>query len=179
MRPSALIRALKEGVDDATRDIASATWSILKTILFTTLMLSQSVLSAVVFVPNLHDSPGSTMSPYAIALEILHTLSHLSFIMPQFGGVASTSEGLPELKRAFYMALDVLSESQEEACRFVEELHCVDGASGKGKGTQVVIEFNEKLAHAFYRGGYTSRDAPPRKASLYISLRRTAGVSLA
>ena len=74
-------------------------------------------------------------SPYNIALDVLHTLSHLSFVMPQFGGVASTSEdGLPELKRAFYMALDVLSASQHEASRFVEELYRDNNHVGKGKG---------------------------------------------
>ena len=55
--------------------------------------------------------------------------------MPQFGGVASTSEGgLPELKRAFYTALDVLSASEAEAGQFVQELCRQGGASGKGKG---------------------------------------------
>ena len=126
--------------DDGSREMATATWSILKTLLFTTLMLSQSILSAVVFVPSPHEdsvygSPSGLASPYGIALDILDILSHLSFVMPQFGGVASTSEsGLPELKRAFYMALDVLSASETEADRFVEELCHDEGVTSKGKG---------------------------------------------
>ena len=93
-------------------------------------MISQSALSAVVFTHNHDSSP----SPYVIALEVLRILSNLSFVMPQFGGVASASEGLPELKRAFYMALDVLSGSESEACRFVEGLCRSQEIIGKGKG---------------------------------------------
>ncbi len=126
--------------DDNTREIATATWQVLKTLLFTTLMVLQSILSTVVFVPGPQSTASSsasplTSSPYATALDALHTLSHLSFVMPQFGGVASTSEGgLPELKRAFYMALDVLSASEAEAGRFVQELCHHETMSGKGKG---------------------------------------------
>ncbi len=133
--------------DEGSREIATATWSILKTLLFTTLMLSQSILSAVVFIPSPHEenaySPSlGYASPYGIALDVLHILSHLSFVMPQFGGVASTSEsGLPELKRAFYMALDVLSASENEADRFVEELCHDEGTGGKGKGMPNMILF--------------------------------------
>lgn len=100
-------------------------------------MISQSVLSAVVFVPGPQASQrsSSATSPQAVALNVLHVLSHLSFVMPQFGGVASTSEGgLPELKRAFYMALDVLTSSEDAAERFVSELCQREGIVGKGKG---------------------------------------------
>ncbi|PIL22397.1 hypothetical protein GSI_15085 [Ganoderma sinense ZZ0214-1] len=127
-------------VDSDSREVATTTWSILKTLLFTTLMLSQSILSAVVFIPDpqsntAYSSPSGISSPYGIALDVLHVLSHLSFVMPQFGGVASTSDsGLPELKRAFYLALDVLSASETEADHFVEELCHDEGTSEKGKG---------------------------------------------
>ncbi|EIW59549.1 uncharacterized protein TRAVEDRAFT_147587 [Trametes versicolor FP-101664 SS1] len=127
--------------DGATRELATATWSMLKTLLFTTLMISQSVLSAVVFVPGRQASqrPSSSASPQAIALTVLHVLSHLSFVMPQLGGVASTSEGgLPELKRAFYMALDVLASSEDAAERFVSELCQREGLAGKGKGVDTL-----------------------------------------
>ncbi|KAL7280056.1 hypothetical protein ACG7TL_006470 [Trametes sanguinea] len=128
--------------DNETRQVATATWSVLKTLLFTTLMISQSILSAVAFVPSSRESdsgsqPGSSTysSPHMTALKVLSVLSHLSFVMPQFGGVASTAEGgLPELKRAFYMALDVLSSDQKASERFVEELTRGCGASEKGKG---------------------------------------------
>lgn len=137
------IYSIAEGV---TREIVTATWQVMKTVLFTTLMILQSILSTVVFVPHPH---GEQYAPYAIALEALHTLSHLSFVMPQFGGVASTSEGgLPELKRAFYMALDVLSASEVEAGRFVQELCRHSGTStAKGKGEFI---YNIKCPVAAY-----------------------------
>ncbi|KAJ8455269.1 hypothetical protein ONZ51_g12546 [Trametes cubensis] len=122
-----------------TREIATLTWSILKTLLFMTLMLSQSILAAVVFVPNSHSEATSPVSPHSIALNIMHVLAQLSFVMPQFGGVASTAEGgLPELKRAFYMALDILTASDEAAERFVAELLRGKITSSKGKGVDVI-----------------------------------------
>ncbi|KAI0763632.1 hypothetical protein BD413DRAFT_606606 [Trametes elegans] len=125
--------------DHETREASAATWSILKTLLFTTLMVAQSVLSAVVFVPNAHTQESSSISPQSIGLRVLHVLSNLSFVMPQFGGVASTSEGgLPELKRAFYMALDVLAASDAAAERFVAELCQGNGTSAKGKATETL-----------------------------------------
>ncbi|KAI0352611.1 hypothetical protein OH77DRAFT_1428324 [Trametes cingulata] len=146
--PLAYVVRDEELADEGTREIATATWSILKTLLFTTLMLAQSVLSAIVFVPGPqadHPTPTQTSHtpsarlPQDIALNVLHILSHLSFVMPQFGGVASTSEGgLPELKRAFYMALDVLASSEVAAERFVVELCQREGNVGKGKGVDSV-----------------------------------------
>ncbi|KAI9058201.1 hypothetical protein FKP32DRAFT_1581696 [Trametes sanguinea] len=123
-----LARVAHDGEFAETRQVATAAWSVLKTLLFTTLMISRSILSAVAFVPTSQHSGSKRdslaySSPQTIALKVLSVLSHLSFVMPQFGGVASTAEGgLPELKRAFYMALDVLSSDQEASERFVEEL---------------------------------------------------------
>lgn len=55
---------------------------------------------------------------------MLHTLSHLSFVLSQFGGVSSTASegGFPELKKVFYTALDILSSNELESARFVHEL---------------------------------------------------------
>ncbi|KAJ8463872.1 hypothetical protein ONZ51_g9966 [Trametes cubensis] len=104
-----------------TREIATSTWSILKTLLFMTLMLSQSILAAVVFVPNSHSDATSPVSPHSIALNIMQVLAQLSFVMPQFGGVASTAEGgLPELKR-----VDVVPRSLHDA-RAAFMLACVE-----------------------------------------------------
>lgn len=114
-------------------------WTILKTLLFTTIRLVQSALSVVAFVPGpqpplLSSEPpaptsGSASSsppvpsPFALALAALHIFSHLSFVLPQFGGVASTGEdSFPELKRVFYTALDMLSANVGESARFVREL---------------------------------------------------------
>ncbi|RPD77986.1 hypothetical protein L226DRAFT_544371 [Lentinus tigrinus ALCF2SS1-7] len=145
--PLASVSEDSQFADDSTREIATATWQVLKTLLFTNLMVLQSILSAVVFVPRPYgeqsggppSAPPTSPSSYTIALDALHTLSHLSFVMPQFGGVASNSEsGLPELKRAFYMALDVLSASEAEAGRFVQELCYHESISAKGKAVETL-----------------------------------------
>lgn len=106
------------------RELLTQLWAILKTQLFTTLMLSQTILSTVVFTAPPHDATSSTSySPYLLTEGVLCTLSHLAFVIQQFGGVATTTQnGFPELKRAFYMALDVLSASTVESARFVSEL---------------------------------------------------------
>ncbi|OBZ71176.1 hypothetical protein A0H81_08651 [Grifola frondosa] len=65
-----------------SRELATALWTVLKTLLFTTIMISQSVLSTVVFVPSPPTSSATSSSPSTIALIALHTLSHLSFVIP-------------------------------------------------------------------------------------------------
>lgn len=110
--------------------MATSTWSVLKTLLFTAIRVTQSVLTTVVYVPQplsarrAHGAGSTQATPFTFALTALHTLSRLSFVLPQFGGVSSTSAdgGFPELKRAFYTALDVLSADQLESARFVHEL---------------------------------------------------------
>ena len=113
-----------------SQEVVTTMWTVLKTLLFTTIRLIQSVLSVVVFVPQPSPSVPSTAtsaaSPtaYGLALEALHTFSHLAFVLPQFGGVASTAESsFPELRKVFYTALDVLSSDSAESSRFVHELH--------------------------------------------------------
>ncbi|KAI0917379.1 hypothetical protein AcW2_007517 [Taiwanofungus camphoratus] len=113
-----------------SRELIAQLWSILKTLLFTVIMISQSILSTVVFVPSPAAASSSSSnvsadvpSAFSLALIVLRTLSHLSFVVSQFGGVISTSASdFPELKRTFYMALDVLSASPSESERFVLDL---------------------------------------------------------
>ncbi|KAL6301960.1 hypothetical protein BKA93DRAFT_827783 [Sparassis latifolia] len=115
-----------------SRELTTAVWTILKTELFMTIMITQSVLSTVVYVPHpttrLSTAPepsdeSGDLSPFSLSATALSTLSHLSFVIQQFGGVTSTSEGgFAELKRVFYMALDVLSASPVESEHFVLDL---------------------------------------------------------
>ena len=79
-------------------------------------MIAESVLSTTVFVhpssfSRTSRSPSTqTPNPKQLSLLTLETLSHLSFIISQFGGVTTTSTSdFPELKKTFYIALDVLS----------------------------------------------------------------------
>ncbi|KAH9980191.1 hypothetical protein BGW80DRAFT_1163428 [Lactifluus volemus] len=123
-----------------SRDVAANIWTILKTLLFTTIMLSQSILSTITFSPPVtvflepkqflaHPPTHSTL-----ALSTLHVLSRLSFVIAKFGGVTSTrSDGFAELKRVFYSALDVLSADVEASDTFVRSLNAhVPTTSNKG-----------------------------------------------
>lgn len=81
-------------------------------------MITQSITTAMTYLP----SPSSSLPP-SLALTILNALSKLSFIISQFGGVTSTSQGgFSELKRVFYSALDVLSVDAAVSEKFVMEL---------------------------------------------------------
>ena len=111
-----------------SRAIVTEMWTLLKTLLFTSIRLVQATLSVVVYVPQPRVASSSTSAPgptaFSLALTALHIFSHLSFVLPQFGGVASTGEDtFPELKKVFYTALDVLSADAAESARFVHELH--------------------------------------------------------
>ncbi|THH31473.1 hypothetical protein EUX98_g2725 [Antrodiella citrinella] len=111
-----------------SHESAKVMWSTLKTLLFTTIMIVQSVLSTLVYVPQppqeKHASSSSSdPSPHSFALTALHIFSHLSFVLPQFGGVTSTAQGgFVELKKVFYTALDILSSDQTESEKFVRLL---------------------------------------------------------
>lgn len=113
-------------------------WNVLKTALFTIIMIVQSVLTNLVYVAQpegISSSRESQSSPFAFTLTALHIFSNLAFVLPQFGGVISTAEGsLPELKKVFYTALDVLAADEAESRRFVREL-----SEENLEGTRVVI----------------------------------------
>jgi hypothetical protein len=111
-----------------SRELATNIWTILKTLLFMTVMLSQSILSTITYTrPAAAPSePERSAMPThsSLALSTLRTLSHLSFVITKFGGVTSTSGvGFAELKRVFYSALDVLSADVEASETFVKSLH--------------------------------------------------------
>ncbi|TFK52398.1 hypothetical protein OE88DRAFT_1657649 [Heliocybe sulcata] len=104
------------------RDLTATLWTSLKTLLFTTIMLTQSILSSILFLKPSH-SPSSLSSPSSLALLSLDTLAHLSFIISQFGSIsATTAGGFRELKKTVYTALDVLAADPSESDRFVQSL---------------------------------------------------------
>ena len=116
-----------------SRELAANIWTILKTLLFMTVMLSQSVLSTITYTRPVSStaapqeperSATHTPTHSSLALSTLRTLSHLSFVITKFGGVTSTSNvGFAELKRVFYSALDVLSADVEASETFVKSLN--------------------------------------------------------
>ncbi|KAF9019185.1 hypothetical protein BDZ89DRAFT_1073211 [Hymenopellis radicata] len=93
---------------------AQRTWLVLKTLLFSTIMISESVLSAAIYV---------TPCPAPLGLTALRALGHLSFVIQQFGGITPSSNFV-ELKKAVYLALDVVAGSTRagEAEDFVSGL---------------------------------------------------------
>ena len=116
-----------------SQELAANIWTILKTLLFMTVMLSQSVLSTITYThpvsstaapPEPERSATHMATHSSLALSTLRTLSHLSFVITKFGGVTSTSSvGFAELKRVFYSALDVLSADVEASETFVKTLN--------------------------------------------------------
>ncbi|KAI9443299.1 hypothetical protein H4582DRAFT_2118240 [Lactarius indigo] len=122
-----------------SRELAANIWTTLKTLLFMTVMLSQSILSTITYTRPVSSEPerSSAYMPThsSLALSTLRTLSHLSFVITKFGGVTSTSSvGFAELKRVFYSALDVLSADVEASETFVKSLDVHASASSSTGG---------------------------------------------
>ena len=94
-------------------------------------MAAQAPLTTVIYAPQqlLLSSP----RPHNLALEILHTLYHLSFIISEFGGISPESNSFTELKRITYLAHDILSQQPKEADVFVTYISSGVGVLGGGR----------------------------------------------
>jgi len=114
-----------------SRAISKDLWSILKTFLFSTVMVAQAPLTTVVYAPQHLFLPSSR--PHHLALEVLHTLYHLSFIISEFGGISPESNSFAELKRITYLALDILTQEPTEAETFVTYICSGVGIVGDGR----------------------------------------------
>ncbi|KAJ6584755.1 hypothetical protein B0H19DRAFT_1368265 [Mycena capillaripes] len=133
--------------DSDTREQTTLVWKTLKTLLFANIMIADAALSAVIFVPPATYS-GAVPVPSALALTVLHTLCNLSFVVSQFGGVTSTaSPGFVELKKTFYLALDILAKNEEESNRFVREL-CLSVREWQGRAEDRDPDVQAKTAYA-------------------------------
>lgn len=116
-------------------------------------MVANSILAATVYVPpSSYVIAGSStpsifadVTPHSLSLQTLSILSHLSFVITQFGGVTTTATSgaeFPELKKTFYVALDVLSDSRDGkslADTFVRRL-CTDGVSCSSQSGSILID---------------------------------------
>ncbi|TFK39012.1 hypothetical protein BDQ12DRAFT_604733 [Crucibulum laeve] len=109
-----LARASEDDISPDSKDLTKSIWTTLKTLLFSNIMLADAVLSTVVFIPPL-SPPHSHVTPSTLALQVLRTLSHLSFVISQFGGVTTTSQGFEALKKTFYLALDILAQGDSDS----------------------------------------------------------------
>ncbi|KIK94745.1 hypothetical protein PAXRUDRAFT_142236 [Paxillus rubicundulus Ve08.2h10] len=108
-----LADAEEESIAPETRPLTTSLWTILKTLLFCIIMITEAGLSATVYAPS-----ALGHSTAALALIELRTLSYLAFVIEKFGGVGHSA--FSEFKRAFYLALDVLGSTQEESEHFVK-----------------------------------------------------------
>ncbi|KAJ4491609.1 hypothetical protein C8J55DRAFT_284139 [Lentinula edodes] len=135
---------------------SSGPWITLKTLLFSIIMISDSVLSACLYIPPTvyRLSPTSSLSsPASLSLTTLLTLFRLSFVVSQFGGISSMGGGeeasFKEMRKAAYLALDILASGPEDVSeRFVDELmaQCVSVHSGSQElgHPQTVVEMKLK-----------------------------------
>lgn len=78
-------------------------------------MITEAGLSTSIYIP-----PAFSHSSAALALTTLRTFSHLAFVIEKFGGAGHGA--FAELKRAFYLALDVLANNPDESEQFVRGL---------------------------------------------------------
>ncbi|KAF9465773.1 hypothetical protein BDZ94DRAFT_1159342 [Collybia nuda] len=96
-----------------TRDLSQSIWLLLKTLLFSTIMVADGVLASAIFVRPKNRSTRVPIIPQILAQSTLQTLFHISFVVSQLGGVTATAtgddQGFKELRRVFYLAIDVLS----------------------------------------------------------------------
>ena len=93
-------------------------WARLKGLLFTTVMILQSVVDAMLY------NESSTMSSNAsLACEVIKIFSRIAFISSKFGGLSAQGEGsFREYRRAFYIALDIVLASPPHGERLVQTL---------------------------------------------------------
>ncbi|KAF7297830.1 hypothetical protein MKEN_01406800 [Mycena kentingensis (nom. inval.)] len=70
-----MARAIERGWEKSAE--STLVWNTLKTLLFAHIMISDAALSALVYIPS---------PPSSLALAVLHTLHHLSFVVSQFAG---------------------------------------------------------------------------------------------
>lgn len=116
-------------IAEDSRQTTTNIWVLLKAALFSTLMITESALSASVFIPPLSYealssiSDSSNPTPALLAASTLWTFYHLSFVITHLGGVTTTSKStFPELKKAFYTALDVLASDKLASRQFILDL---------------------------------------------------------
>ena len=113
---------------ERARETLVQAWGTLKTILFATVMVQQSIINAAIYLPpsssRAISSLESDVTPPSLALVLLQTLSNLSFVITKFGGVTSTTRTsvFPQLRRLFYSGLDVLSTDHSASENFVVQL---------------------------------------------------------
>jgi len=101
------------------KDIFKSVWVVLKTLLFTTIMIADGVLASVVYAssPPTYNASTNPVLPYMVAQSVLRTLSRLSFVVSEFGGVTAgetdNESGFAELRKVFYLAIDIFCSRED------------------------------------------------------------------
>ncbi|KAJ1309628.1 hypothetical protein OPQ81_006397 [Rhizoctonia solani] len=106
-----LLSCVKEDDELAPKiqPVTARVWHMLKSMLFTTVLVSQSVLDAVVYYSAIPRRESKLLSR-----GILMSFCRLSFISTKFGALTAEGGGFSEMKRAFFGALDVLAFNYDD-----------------------------------------------------------------
>ncbi|CAE6451576.1 unnamed protein product [Rhizoctonia solani] len=106
-----LLSQVKEDTEIASeiQPITTQVWHMLKSILFTTVLASQSVLDVIIYYSAVTPREGKLLSK-----GILMTFCRLSFVSTKFGALTAEGGGFSEMKRAFFGALDVLAFNYDD-----------------------------------------------------------------
>ena len=85
-------------------------------------MLAEAVLSASVFIPPTPRPHNNKLTPSSLTLQVLQTLSHLSFVFNLVALVVTTNnvQGFEHLKKTFYLALDILAHGDGDGSKTAE-----------------------------------------------------------
>ncbi|KAF8340678.1 uncharacterized protein EI90DRAFT_3036454 [Cantharellus anzutake] len=100
----------EQRLESKSRATMITLWQMLKAYLFSTVLMSQSIVDVITF----HHPPKKTVggldpaSSPQVASSLLLTLSHAAFISSKFGGITSEGGGFKEQKRLFFSSLDIL-----------------------------------------------------------------------
>lgn len=140
-------------------------------------MVADGVLASAVFVRPKNRSGTDTVTPQTLAQSTLQTLFHISFVVSQLGGVTATAtgndQGFKELRRVFYLAIDVLSsETSSDGARHDVSSVCEDFVMGlvtelKGSsGMASPLHFSEASNH------FVMQQIPDKPRVLSMSMTR-------
>jgi hypothetical protein len=91
------------------------TWTILKTLIFSTVMTYQSILTALLY--------SSSSLPILLKTSdmCLTCFDHLAFVVSEVGGLTSDAPFV-EMKKCFYTAIDAMSTDSPASEAFVRRL---------------------------------------------------------
>ncbi|CAE7158684.1 unnamed protein product [Rhizoctonia solani] len=106
-----LLSRVKEDaeIEPEIQPVTTQVWHTLKSMLFTTVLASQSVLDTIIYYSAVTPREGKLLSR-----NILMALCRLSFVSTKFGALTAEGGGFSEMKRGFFGALDVLAFNHDD-----------------------------------------------------------------